>query len=503
MTDVATLEAREKVNILLVDDQPAKLLSYELILQELDETLLKANSAQEALALLLKSDVAVILIDVCMPDLDGFELARMIRDHPRFKDTAIIFVSAIHLSDVDTLKGYDLGGVDYVPVPVMPGVLRGKVRVFVDLYRKTRALARLNDELERRVEERTSELQMAIARQELLAREVDHRARNALSVIQSIVSLTPASDSARYAESIKGRIHAMARAHNLLAESRWRGADLLKIVHEELAPYSQGAAVSIDGEPAAALPNISQNLALALHEMATNAAKYGALSKPDGRLDVKWRRDADDLLLSWTEECAFPVSEPARTGFGFSVIDASVVAQLGGRIERTWGPNGLCYAIAIPRNHFSGARTEEPQSADQVKREAKLARLDGQRILIVDDEPLIAMMTGAVLSQFGAVVVGPFASAQAARAGKAGIDAALLDVNLGGELAYALADELMGEGVPFAFMTGYQPNALPRRYSEIPVLTKPVDAETLNAALVKLISSGHRQESPEDGAIAV
>src|SRR6185295_19291987 len=155
------------------DDQPGKLMSYELILQELGQNLLKAASAKEALELLLKNDIAVILVDVCMPELDGFELARMIRAHPRFQETAMIFISAIHLSELDSLRGYEMGAVDYVPVPVVPGVLRAKVRVFVDLYRKTRQLARLNDELEQRVAQRTAELETAIARQELLAREVD------------------------------------------------------------------------------------------------------------------------------------------------------------------------------------------------------------------------------------------------------------------------------------------------------------------------------------------
>src|SRR5690606_15436855 len=126
----------DKVNILLVDDQPGKLMSYELILQELGQNLLKASSAKDALELLLKNDVAVILADVVMPDLDCFELAQMIREHPRFKDTAIIFISAINVTELDSLRGYELGAVDYVPVPVVPGVLRAKVRVFVDLYVK-------------------------------------------------------------------------------------------------------------------------------------------------------------------------------------------------------------------------------------------------------------------------------------------------------------------------------------------------------------------------------
>src|ERR1700738_2521491 len=130
----------EKLNILLVDDQPAKLLSYEAILSELDENLIKVSSARIALEHLLKRDIAVVLMDVCMPELDGFELAAMIRDHPRFRKTAIIFISAIHLTDVDRLRGYEMGAVDYVPVPVIPEVLRAKVKIFAELFRKTREL---------------------------------------------------------------------------------------------------------------------------------------------------------------------------------------------------------------------------------------------------------------------------------------------------------------------------------------------------------------------------
>jgi signal transduction histidine kinase len=150
--------APDKVNILLVDDQQAKLLSHEVVLAEMGENLLKASSAREAFECLLKNEVALILIDVCMPDLDGFELAAMIREHPRFQNTAIIFVSAVMMAHLDQLRGYRLGGVDYVSVPVVPELLRAKVKVFVELYRKTRQLEQFNAELERRVEERTAEL---------------------------------------------------------------------------------------------------------------------------------------------------------------------------------------------------------------------------------------------------------------------------------------------------------------------------------------------------------
>jgi PAS domain S-box-containing protein len=148
----------DKINILMVDDQPAKLLSYEVMLGGLGENLIKASCAKEALEVLLKTDVAVVLMDVSMPELDGFQLAAMIRQHPRFQRTAIIFVSAVHLTDLDQLKGYEHGAVDYISVPVVPEMLRAKVRVFVDLHRKTRQLEALNRDLEERVLERTEEL---------------------------------------------------------------------------------------------------------------------------------------------------------------------------------------------------------------------------------------------------------------------------------------------------------------------------------------------------------
>src|ERR1700727_2987534 len=139
---------QQKVNILMVDDQPAKLLSYEVILKELNENLIKAHSGREALDYLLKNEIAVVLMDVSMPELDGFELADMIREHPRFQRTAIIFISGVHLTDLDRLNGYQRGAVDYISVPVIPEVLRAKVGVFVELHRKTRQLQRLNIDLE-------------------------------------------------------------------------------------------------------------------------------------------------------------------------------------------------------------------------------------------------------------------------------------------------------------------------------------------------------------------
>ncbi len=186
----------DRVNILLVDDQPAKLLTYETILSDLGEQLIKATSASEALQCLLDNEIAVVLVDVCMPELDGYELAAMIRQHPRFQKTAIIFVSAVLMNDLDRVRGYEVGAVDYVPVPVVPEILRAKVSVFADLFRKTRALERLNSELETRVSERTAALeattqalQQADHRKDEFLAMLAHELRNPLAPIRSAVQL--------------------------------------------------------------------------------------------------------------------------------------------------------------------------------------------------------------------------------------------------------------------------------------------------------------------------
>src|SRR5262249_29198021 len=185
----------DRVNILMVDDQPGKLLTYEAILSDLGENLIKTTSAKEALEKLLKMDVAVVLMDVSMPEIDGFELAEIIRQHPRFQKTAIIFISAVHLTDLDRLKGYQHGAVDYLSVPVVPEVLRAKVKVFTELHRKNQQLERLNAELEQRVAERTSELQQKAVALQKLNRELDQRNQELDAIVQTapdiIFSRTP------------------------------------------------------------------------------------------------------------------------------------------------------------------------------------------------------------------------------------------------------------------------------------------------------------------------
>ena len=610
----------EKVNVLLVDDQPDKLLAYEVILHELNENLVKTSSAREALQFLLKNDVAVILIDVCMPELDGFQLAAMLREHPRFSETAIIFISAIHLTDVDRLRGYAMGAVDYVPVPVIPDVLRAKVKVFVELYRKTRELEQLNLKLEGHVAERTAELEasnmrlvqseqgrsLALAagqmgswewdiaanrgawdegqyrifgvepqsfqisadnirtllhpddweplrqvvlrmakgertqqvefrvrrpngelrwctgtaaasvdaagnvvrisgvtidvtdrkeaeeRQVLLAREVDHRARNALAIIQSIIRLTRAKSVDDYVATVEGRIKALALAHTLLSDSRWRGADLGTLVAEEFAPYRTGNKVELKGPNVSLSPATAQGIALALHELATNAAKHGALSSLKGKVSLTWQLQQPDILtLHWVESCGPPIRTPSARSFGLKVIKASIEQQLGGQATFDWNPKGLRCALAIALRE-----TRESQEQDGAHHAngggngaaIPLKKVDKPRVLVVEDEALVGIMIQECLTEMGFQIVGPVCTASdALAAAKAGdFDAAILDINLGDGMVYQVAEILARRHVPFVFVTGYDADSVDSRFRNIPVLQKPVEREMLQ----KLFAQG-------------
>jgi PAS domain S-box-containing protein len=341
-------------------------------------------------------------------------------------------------------------------------------------------------------------------RERLLAREVDHRAKNLLAVVQSVVQLTRAEDMTSFTAAITGRIQSLARAHSLLAASRWEGAELKQIIVEEMAPYAgrDAARVRINGPAIRLRPEAAQALALVIHELATNAAKYGALSVEGGRLDITWATTVGSdeegwLGLRWQERGGPEVSRPSRRGFGSTVMRASIERQLQGTVTLDWDPHGLVCELAVSAEQLTtaallkGARTT--RGSRLTREEERDVR--GQRVLVVEDEALIAMQIEDVLHQAGCTVVGPasrIADAFDLLYGE-GVDAALLDVNVAGDRSFALADILASKGVPFAFVTGFEANStVPERFQGVPVVAKPFATTELVDAVDRLARGERR-----------
>lgn len=192
-------------------------------------------------------------------------------------------------------------------------------------------------------------------RERLLAREVDHRARNLLSIVQSVIQVTRKDDATELKTALMGRIHALARAHTLLADSRWDGAALSQLLADELAPFDaeEPGRVDLSGPPVSLKPDAAQNLALVIHELTTNSAKYGALSRREGRLTVAWRVDGARFHLVWTERGGPAVTPPLRRGFGSTVLKSSVEHQMRGEVLQLWEPEGLVCEISAPMSDLS------------------------------------------------------------------------------------------------------------------------------------------------------
>jgi PAS domain S-box-containing protein len=225
-----------------------------------------------------------------------------------------------------------------------------------------------------------TERKQAEERQNLLAREVDHRAKNALALAQSIVRLTRGDSVKTYVQSVEGRINALARVHTVLSLSSWQGAEIRKLIDEELAPYSTGDQISLSGSEVQLQPATAQTVALALHELVTNSAKYGALSTQSGRLSVGWEDQAGLLKIVWAETGGPRVEKPVSRGFGTRSVIASIESQLGGQAEFDWRQEGLICRLSVPlaSRHStpdSGQHQEEVTPGSKAgKRAAQAAR---------------------------------------------------------------------------------------------------------------------------------
>jgi two-component sensor histidine kinase len=358
---------------------------------------------------------------------------------------------------------------------------------FAALERKLRELEARNAQLEQYVAEQAATRQEAEQRQNVLAREVDHRARNTLAVIQSIIRLTRAKSIEDYVQAIEGRIKALARAHTLLSDTHWNGADLASLVADELGPYRDGDRIHCAGPCVSLQPAAAQGLALALHELATNAVTHGALSSPYGMLHVAWALKREALTLTWIE-CGGPaIVPPVVRNFGLKIVIASIERQLGGRVVFDWDPEGLRCEFSIPRHQLSKA--DALQSLCQIGREGDAGstlREPRPRVLLVEDEALVALMIQDTMAEFGFDVLGPVGTVSEALAAARDqrVDAAVLDINLGDDLVYTVAEILARRGVPFAFVTGYDPDSIDPRFSGIPVLRKPIERESLQRIFV-------------------
>jgi signal transduction histidine kinase len=352
------MSAKEKVNILMVDDQPAKLLTYEAILRDLDENLIKASSGNEALGILLKTEVAVVLLDVSMPEIDGFELAELIRQHPRFRKTAIIFVSAVNLTDLDRLKGYALGAVDYISVPVVPQLLRAKVSVFVELQRNAKQTEELNAQL-RQMSGRLMTLQDEERRR--VARELHD------GLGQDLVATKLLFDRIVEEHSVQKKVQLAAEGTDIVGRAIQQVRTISYLLHPPLLDESglasalkwyldgiekrSGIKTSLEVQPQN-FPRLAAELETAIfrivQEGLTNVFRHSSasrswvvLSQEESRIVVMVRDDGKGLAAEIVE------LRPDRIGVGLGGMRQRAV-EFGGNFRVCNANPGTLVEVSIP-----------------------------------------------------------------------------------------------------------------------------------------------------------
>jgi signal transduction histidine kinase len=373
------MNPRDPVNILMVDDQPAKLLSYEAILRDLNENLIKVTSGREALAHLLKNEIAMVLLDVSMPDIDGFELANLIRQHPRHQKTAIIFISGVHLTDIDRIRGYQRGAVDYISVPVVPELLRAKVSVFVELYRKTRELETVNNEL-RLAEERLRRLTGRLMQiQDSERRRVARHVHDGLG--QYLVGVKMGIDQfgrRNTHDSEEKKI--MAEISSLLDQAITEARTISHLLHpplldeiglqSALAVYADGFAkrsgISIKMQVAPDIGRLESDVETALfrvvQECLLNVHRHS--NSPTAVVSVS--RENDEIRLQVTDEGVGMSNTQYSDGTGFGVGLLGIrerIRQLDGKFEIISGDGrGTIVTATIPNR--PGKSSDQTVSID-------------------------------------------------------------------------------------------------------------------------------------------
>jgi signal transduction histidine kinase len=417
MEKTGAAASKKQANILLVDDQPGKLLTYQAILADIGANLVTASSAREALEHLLKTEFAVVIVDVCMPELDGFELAEMIRDHPRFRQTAIIFVSGVHLSDLDRMKGYERGAVDYLPVPIVPEILRAKVRVFVELHMKTRELERLNKTLERRVAQRTEELEEANRRKDQFLAVLAHELRNPLAAIRMAAQSlnlpeTDTSDRERWSTVIERQVGHLSRLIDDLVdvsritrgtiELQRKAIDIGGVIAEAIEASrpiiddrKHNLVVHLPDDSPLRVFGDAARLVQVLANLIHNAAKF---TPKNGHIDIAVHTEGDEVVIQVKDDgigidpelvpqifemfsqVGRPLDRPAMgLGIGLALVRTLVELHGGTVTASSLGKgSGTALTVRLPR-------LDAPAVAEQAAVALPVSALPPSRILVVDD----------------------------------------------------------------------------------------------------------------------
>ncbi len=373
----------DKVGILVVDDQPSQLLSHEVILRELGERLVTARSGREALQRLMDEDFAVILLDVNMPDMDGFETASLIHQHPRFEKTPIVFVTGAQPTTLDLLKGYRVGAVDYVEVPVVPEILRSKVAVFVDLNRKRRDLQRLNDALQAEIaQRRNAEEAVRHSREkEVLLQEIHHRVKNNLQIITSLLRMqSRAVQDPAFSEALRecqNRVASMALIHDKL----YRARDLARVSFGEyvrdltnniLTSYAlpaRSVRVRLDIDDLSLSLDYAVPCGLILNELMSNCLKHAFPVGHSGTVYIGFHAEGEEELCLVVRDDGVGVPADVdldrTSSLGWRLIRA-LVEQLGGVVQcQTAGGTSIEIRFArqnAPPDQASAVRGESPHA---------------------------------------------------------------------------------------------------------------------------------------------
>ena len=597
------------IRFLIVDDMVENLMALEALLRRDGLEVHQAQSAAEALELLHVNDYALVLLDVHMPETDGYELAELMRGAERTRLVPIIFVTAVEKDETRRFRGYEAGAVDFIFKPIDPVILKSKAEVFFRIGQQARDLAKQRDEMraiaqhrdqamarlrahtdnsplgfveldgglvirgwsqgaERifsrparhmlgqaleasgwlpdeatetlkgwvdehsdsdrslrhslEVVARTADgrevtcevygsvlieadgqhrslslqvLDISARRQaeevrSLLIGELNHRIKNTLANVQAIArqTLRQSADLAEFDRSFSGRLQALARAHSILSDATWSSAPLDDLIEDHIRAGTLAAdRLRRTGPRVEISPENMLRMALTLHELTTNAQKYGALSVPGGEVHLDWKLEGEGLVLRWQEKGGPPVTAPARTGFGLTLIASSAGGEEG-TVAAEWSREGVVWTIRLLRGVSPLKGVPAAPKPSSVLAVAPGEELAGLHVLVVEDEPLVVLDLTHEVEEAGAEVVAVARTLSEAldAANGDGIDLAILDGNLRGEKVDAVAELLARRDIPFCFVSGYGPEHLPSAFRSVPVIQKPFSSAGLRAVLRRL-----------------